>query len=75
MKHESKIHYYILAVKYNSHKMVTYPEYLKFFDEVKRVKMFFYARLSKTPHSWGTFVDSQVRESENETLEVITGYI
>jgi putative alpha-1,2-mannosidase len=40
----------------------TYPEYVKFCDEGKRVKMFFYARLSKTPQSWGTFVDSLVQE-------------
>lgn len=53
--------------------VVTYPEYVKFCDEGKRVKMFFYARLSKTPHSWGTFVDSLVQKGKYETLGINNG--
>jgi predicted alpha-1,2-mannosidase len=53
--------------------VVTYPEYVKFCDEGKRVKMFFYAKLSKTPQSWGTFVDSLVQKGEYETLGINNG--
>jgi predicted alpha-1,2-mannosidase len=36
----------------------TYPEYAKFCDPGKRVKMYFVARLSKSPIETGSFVDS-----------------
>ncbi len=36
----------------------TYPEYAKFCDPDKKVKMYFVARLSKTPSGTGAFVDS-----------------
>jgi predicted alpha-1,2-mannosidase len=36
----------------------TYPEYAKFCDPGKRVKMYFAARLSKPPIETGSFVDS-----------------
>jgi predicted alpha-1,2-mannosidase len=36
----------------------TYPEYAKFCDPDKRVKMYFVARLSKSPSETGSFVDS-----------------
>ncbi len=36
----------------------TYPEYAKFCDQDKKVKMYFVARLSKRPTSTGAFVDS-----------------
>ena len=47
--------------------VITYPEYVKFCDEGKRVKMFFYARISKEPRAWGTFTDSLVQEGAPET--------
>lgn len=53
--------------------VVTYPEYVKFCDEGKRVRMFFYAKLSKTPHSWGSFVDSQVQAGEYQTHGINNG--
>ncbi len=42
----------------------TNPEYVKFCDPGNRVKMYFVARLSKAPDSFGTFQDSIVQENE-----------
>ncbi|HNQ36383.1 MAG TPA: GH92 family glycosyl hydrolase [Prolixibacteraceae bacterium] len=53
--------------------VITYPEYVKFCDEGKRVKMFFYARISKEPRAWGTFTDSLVQEGASETKGVGNG--
>ena len=53
--------------------VVTYPEYVKFCDEGKRVKMFFHARLSRTPEAWGTFVDSLVMAGERKTTGINNG--
>lgn len=36
----------------------TYPEYLKFCDPDKRVKMYFVARFNKQPEKVGSFIDS-----------------
>ena len=45
--------------------VVTNPEYVKFCDLGKRVKMYFVARLSKTPLNYGVFTDTlQVSKSE-----------
>ncbi len=38
----------------------TYPEYAKFCDPGQYVKMYFYGKLSKTPISSGSFVDSVI---------------
>ncbi|ULQ51735.1 GH92 family glycosyl hydrolase [Flavihumibacter fluvii] len=45
----------------------TYPEYLKFCDPGKRVKMYFVIQLNKAPASYGTFVDSVVSPGRNES--------
>ena len=37
----------------------TNPEYVKFCDPGKRVKMYFYAKLSKKPESKGSFINSR----------------
>ncbi len=53
--------------------VVTYPEYVKFCDEGKRVKLFFHARLSKMPVSCGVYTDSLVTENVYETRGVRNG--
>jgi predicted alpha-1,2-mannosidase len=45
----------------------TYPEYVKFCDPGKRVKMYFVAQLSKDPDLFGSFVDSRQVEGESYT--------
>lgn len=47
--------------------VVTYPEYVKICDEGKRVTMYFHARLSKKPKSWGTFTDTLIVAGEKES--------
>lgn len=51
----------------------TFPEYLKFCDPENRVKMYFVARLSKTPTAVGAFVDSLATPGERETKGVKNG--
>lgn len=51
----------------------TNPEYVKFCDPGKRVKMYFVARLNKEPESVGTFVDSAIENEKKETLGVRNG--
>ena len=51
----------------------TYPEYAKFCDPGNHVKMYFIARLSKTPDSTGTFADTEVQESKTSTKGVHNG--
>lgn len=53
--------------------VVTYPEYVKFCDEGKRVRIYFHARLSKTPSQWGVFNDSTIIENIKETKGVGNG--
>ncbi len=53
--------------------VVTYPEYVKFCDPGKRVKMFFSARLNKIPTSAGIFVDSLISDEVNKTKGVGNG--
>lgn len=53
--------------------VVTYPEYVKFCDPGKRVKMFFSARLNKIPTSAGIFVDSLISDGESKTKGVGNG--
>lgn len=53
--------------------VITYPEYVKFCDPGKRVRMFFSAKLSKTPISAGIFVDSLATEGVDETKGVGNG--
>ncbi len=53
--------------------VVTYPEYVKFCDPGKRVKMFFSAKLSKTPTSAGIFVDSLISDGVSKTKGVGNG--
>lgn len=51
----------------------TNPEYVKFCDPGNRVKMYFIARLSKTPESVGTFQDSIIQENESSTKGIRNG--
>ncbi len=55
--------------------VVTYPEYVKFCDEGKRVKMFFYARISKDPRAVATFTGSLVQEGATETRGTGNGLV
>ena len=51
----------------------TYPEYVTFCDTGKRVKMYFVARLSKTPTSTGSFVDNDQKANTKITTGVNNG--
>ena len=51
----------------------TYPEYVKFCDPGKRVKMYFIARMSKAPESGGAFLDSLVQAGADSTRGVGNG--
>ncbi|TAJ15482.1 glycoside hydrolase family 92 protein [Marinilabiliaceae bacterium JC017] len=51
----------------------TYPEYVKFCDPDKRVKMFFVARLSKQPKNTGAFVDSLQEANVTSTKGINNG--
>ena len=51
----------------------TYPEYVKFCDPGKRVKMFFVAKLSKEPEESGAFVDSVQTFGVTETRGIGNG--
>jgi len=51
----------------------TYPEYAKFYDADKRVKMYFIARLSKQPVATGAFVDTVQTNGVSETKGVSNG--
>ena len=53
--------------------IVTYPEYLKFCDPDKRVKMYFVAKLSKTPEEIGSFTDSTVNMGTDHTSGINNG--
>ena len=52
--------------------VITNPEYVKFCDPGKRVKMYFVAKLSKSPSSVGAFVDKK-QNSDNETKGINNG--
>ncbi len=45
----------------------TYPEYAKFCDPGNYVKMYFVARLGKTPASAGTFIDEDIQPEATST--------
>jgi len=51
----------------------TNPEYVKFCDPGNRVKMYFVARINKTPQSIGTFVDSEIEKNKAETKGIRNG--
>jgi predicted alpha-1,2-mannosidase len=51
----------------------TNPEYVKFCDPGNRVKMYFVARLNKTPESVSTFNDSVIFENSNSTKGIKNG--
>ncbi len=51
----------------------TYPEYAKFCDPGNYVKMFFVARLGKTPNAVGTFVDEVTHPGASTTQGVRNG--
>jgi len=51
----------------------TNPEYVKFCDPGNRVKMYFIARLNKTPESSGTFIDSTITENSSSTKGIRNG--
>ncbi|MCP3929351.1 MAG: glycoside hydrolase family 92 protein [Bacteroidetes bacterium] len=67
-------------VKYNEDNtiegyVITYPEYTKFCDPGNRVKMFFFAKLGKSPNSVDTFRDSITFKNEKEISGIGTGMI
>jgi len=51
----------------------TNPEYVKFCDPGNRVKMYFIARLNKTPDEVGTFIDSETTAGATSTKGVRNG--
>lgn len=51
----------------------TYPEYAKFCDPGKHVKMYFVAKLGKEPKEVGTFVDSVYQDNTTSTKGVRNG--
>ena len=51
----------------------TYPEYVKFCDPGKRVKMYFVAKLNKEPLRTGSFVDSVQRKEAIATKGINNG--
>ncbi|MBW8330752.1 MAG: GH92 family glycosyl hydrolase [Prolixibacteraceae bacterium] len=51
----------------------TYPEYAKFSDPGKRVKMYFVARMNKQPIETGAFVDSIAQPGVSETKGIGNG--
>ncbi len=51
----------------------TYPEYVKFGDPGKRVKMFFVARFSKQPYETGAYVDTLQQPGAVETRGINNG--
>jgi len=53
--------------------VITYPEYVKFCDEGKRVRMYFFARLNKAAESYGTFTDSLIYGNRKETRGIGNG--
>uniref|UniRef100_UPI00321691A1 GH92 family glycosyl hydrolase n=1 Tax=uncultured Draconibacterium sp. TaxID=1573823 RepID=UPI00321691A1 len=51
----------------------TNPEYVKFCDPGNRVKMYFVARLSKSPESVGTFIDEKIDNNSTQTKAIRNG--
>ncbi|WP_242132549.1 GH92 family glycosyl hydrolase [Aestuariivivens marinum] len=51
----------------------TYPEYAKFCDPGKRVKMYFVAKLNKTPLQTGSFIDSIQNPGDKMTKGINNG--
>ena len=51
----------------------TYPEYVKFCDPGKRVKMYFVAKLNKEPLRTGSFVDSVQKKDAIDTKGINNG--
>jgi predicted alpha-1,2-mannosidase len=53
--------------------ILTYPEYAKFCDPGNKVKMYFFARLSKIPESAGCFVNDSIIPGRSETNGINNG--
>lgn len=51
----------------------TYPEYAKFCDPDKRVKMYFVARMNKSPLKTGSFIDKKQEQGLKKTKGVNNG--
>ena len=51
----------------------TLPEYLKFCDLDKRVRMYFIIQLSKEPESFGSFTDSVIFQNQKESKGIGNG--
>jgi len=51
----------------------TLPEYLKFCDFDKRVRMYFVIQLSKEPESFGAFTDSLIVQNQKESKGIGNG--
>ncbi|NPA37449.1 MAG: glycoside hydrolase family 92 protein [Chlorobi bacterium] len=47
--------------------VITYPEYVKFCDPGKRVRMYFVSKLSKKPIATGSFVNDKQKAGEKQT--------
>jgi predicted alpha-1,2-mannosidase len=54
-------------------EVTTYPEYLKFCDPEKRVKMYFAGRLSKKSDAVGAFTDEGIEEGVSSTEGINNG--
>ncbi|MEZ4994940.1 MAG: GH92 family glycosyl hydrolase [Saprospiraceae bacterium] len=53
----------------------TYPEYVKFCDPEKRVKMYFVLRLSKVPKAVSAFVDTVLQAGVSQTDDINNGLV
>ncbi|QCX40399.1 glycoside hydrolase family 92 protein [Aureibaculum algae] len=51
----------------------TYPEYVKFCDPEKRVKMYFVAKFNKNPTKYGSFIDATQKEGQLKTNGINNG--
>lgn len=51
----------------------TYPEYVKFCDPGKRVKMYFAGRFNKIPEKAGSFIDDSITENQTTSKGIKNG--
>ncbi len=54
--------------------VITYPEYVKFCDPGKRVRMYFVSKLNKKPTSYGSFVDDVQKQDSSSTKGIGNGF-
>ncbi len=53
--------------------VITYPEYTKFCDPGKRVRMYFVSKLNKKPSSYGSFVDDVQKQDSSSANGIGSG--